>query len=89
MNFPTGTIDQTFVTPVANAAPNQPLRFEIQLQAGTAMAGLGATETDFFTGGNGLFLPFGTPVFNLPPGYTINIPELNIVNNFVQLPGRG
>ena len=86
IGFPNATIDQTLVTPVANAAPNQPLMLEMQLQAASAMAGEGFTEADFFSGSNGLFLPFGTPVFNLPPGYTVNIPELNIINNFVVLP---
>jgi hypothetical protein len=86
VGFPNGAIDQAFVTPVGNVPPNQPLRFDIQLGAGSAMAGNGFTEVDFFSGNNGFFLPFGIPVFNLPPGYTINIPELNIVNNFVQLP---
>ena len=79
--FPATAIDQPFATPVANAAPNQPLRLDFEMMAYSDMAGLGATESDFL-----LALPFGVPVFNLPPGYTVSIPELNIVNNFVALP---
>ena len=86
IEFPNATIDQGFVTPVANAAPNQPLRLDLQLGAASAMAGLGFTQVDFFTSGNGFFLPFGTPMFNLPAGYTVNIPELNVVDNFLVLP---
>ena len=86
VGFPNAAIDQTFVTPVGNVPANQPLRFDIQLGAASAMAGNGFTEVDFFSGNNGFFLPFGVPVFNLPPGYTISIPELNIINNFVALP---
>jgi hypothetical protein len=86
IGFPNGAIDQAFVTPVANAAPNQPLMFEIQLRATTGTAGDGFAESDFFSGTNGFFLPIGIPVFNLPPGYTITIPELNVFDNYVALP---
>jgi hypothetical protein len=86
IGFPNGAIDQAFVTPVANAAPNQPLMFEMQLRATTGTAGDGFAESDFFSGTNGFLLPIGIPVFNLPPGYTITIPELNIFDNYVALP---
>lgn len=82
--FPVAAIDQSFTTPVANAGPNVPLTLEFQLLAGSAMAGIGAAESDFFSGSNGFSLPFGVPVFNLPPGYNIDIPALGIVNNFWQ-----
>ena len=81
LGFPATAIDEPFATPVANAAPNQPLRLDFELMVYSDMAGLGATESDFL-----LALPFGVPVFTLPPGYTVNIPELNIFNNFVALP---
>src|SRR5687767_2981992 len=86
VTFPNATIDQAVTTATVNAAPNQPLTLEFQMSVFSDMAGLGATQSDFFSGANGFRLPFGTPVFNLPPGYTINIPELNIINNFVALP---
>ena len=86
LGFPASAIDQQFVTPVTNAAPNQPLRLDFELMAYSDMAGAGATESDFFTGQSGVALPLGVPVFNLPPGYTVDIPELNIVNNYVALP---
>ena len=86
LTFPASAIDQAFVTPVVNAAPNQPLRLDFELMAYSDMAGLGATKSDFFSDQAGVTLPFGVPVFNLPPGYTVNIPELNIVNNYVALP---
>jgi hypothetical protein len=34
-------------------------------------------------------LPCGTPVFNLPPGYTVNSPQLGIVNNIYNGPPCG
>src|SRR5688572_28333717 len=86
VTFPNATIDQAVTTATVNAAPNEPLTLEFQMSVFSDMAGLGATQSDFFSGANGFRLPFGTPVFNLPPGYTINIPELNIINNFVALP---
>ena len=86
LGFPASAIDQAFVTPVTNAAPNQPLRLDVELMAYSDMAGVGTTESDFFTGQSGVALPLGVPVFNLPPGYTVDIPELNIVNNYVALP---
>jgi hypothetical protein len=86
IGYPAGAVDQAFTTPVANVPPNQPLRFDLQLQALSSMAGEGFTESNFFGGTNGFFLPFGIPVFNLPPGYMISIPEMNIINNFVALP---
>lgn len=82
--FPIASIDQAFTTPVVNAAPNQPLRLDFELLAWSDMAGLGATDSDFFSGTNGFSLPVGIPVFNLPDGYTIDIPELNIVDNLWQ-----
>ncbi len=86
LGFPASAIDQAFVTPVTNAAPNQPLRLDFELMVYSDMAGVGTTESDFFTGQSGVALPLGVPVFNLPPGYTVDIPELNIVNNYVALP---
>ena len=83
IGFPNATIDQAFVTPTGTAGPNNPVRLDLQFQAATAMAGEGFTEVDFFSGGNGFFLPVGAPVFNLPPGYTVNIPALDIVNNVI------
>ena len=82
--FPNATIDQSFTSPSVNAAPNQPLRLDFELLAWSDMAGLGATDSDFFSGTNGLSLPVGIPVFNLPDGYTIHIPALNIVDNLWQ-----
>ena len=48
LGFPATAIDQAFATPVANAAPNQPLRLDLELMAYSDMAGLGTTESDFF-----------------------------------------
>jgi hypothetical protein len=79
--FPNVTIDRSFTTHVVNALPNQPMRLEIDLTAWSTMAGMGSTATDFFSGTNGFSLPVGIPVFNLPEGYTIHIPELDIVDN--------
>ncbi len=86
LEFPEVAIDHDFVTPVVNAAPNQPLRLDFELMTYSDMAGLGATQSDFFSDDLGVRLPFGVPVFNLPPGYSINIPELNIIDNLVALP---
>ena len=85
VGFPSAAIDQAFVTHTVNAAPNTPLTLRIQLSAASAMAGEGFTESDFFSGTNGFAFPFGVPVFNLPDGYTVDIPELNIVNNLWQV----
>jgi hypothetical protein len=82
VGFPNAAIDQSFVTDTVNVRPNLPVTLQMQLAAFTGMAGDGFTQTDFYSGGNGLSLPFGIPVFNLPPGYTIDIPELNVINNF-------
>jgi hypothetical protein len=82
--FPSAAIDQDFSTPAGIAVPNQPLRLELELMTSSAMPGSNPTHSDFFTDEGGVSLPFGIPVFNLPDGYTINIPELNIVDNFLQ-----
>jgi hypothetical protein len=82
--FPSAAIDQHFSTPAGTAVPNQPLRLDLELMTHSSMPGSRPTHSDFFTDGGGVFLPFGIPVFNLPEGYTVNIPELNIVDNFVQ-----
>jgi HYDIN/CFA65/VesB family protein len=81
VSFPSATIDQDFVMFSGNGAPNQPLSLEIQMLSSSAMAGNGVTSSDFFTGPNGFSFPVGIPVFDLPDGYTVNIPELNIVDN--------
>jgi hypothetical protein len=86
LGFPSAVIDQHLVTPLGNAVPNQPLRLDLELMTYSAMAGSGATHSDFFTGPSGVALPLGLPVFNLPPDYAVSIAELNIVNNFVVLP---
>ena len=86
LGFPSAAFGQPFATPTINAAPNQPLRLDLELMVYSDMAGHGATQADFFSGTNGVSLPLGVPVFNLPPGYTVTIPELNIVDNFVALP---
>ena len=83
LGFPNAAIDQAFVTHTVNVAPNQPLTLRLQLGAASAMAGAGATETDFFSGSNGFAFPDDVPVFNLPAGYTVDIPELGIFNNRV------
>jgi hypothetical protein len=82
--FPSATIDQAFTTPVVNAAPNQPLRLDFELMAWSDMAGAGSTDSDFFSDTNGFALPVGIPVFNLPNGYTVDIPELNVFDNLWQ-----
>jgi hypothetical protein len=81
--FPTAGIDQVFSTPAGSAVPNQPLRLDLELMTSSSMPGSNPTHSDFFTEGGGVFLPVGTPVFNLPPGYTVDIPQLNVVSNFV------
>jgi hypothetical protein len=81
VSFPTSTIDRSFTTPVVNLAPNQPFRLDLELMTFSDMAGTGSTQSDFFSGTNGFALPVGVPVFNLPEGYTVNIPELNVVDN--------
>jgi hypothetical protein len=64
-----------------SAAPNVPLTLSM-----TAMAG-GAAAGPFFGGGPraqvGITFrfPIGEPVFDLPPGYTVDSPTLNIVDN--------
>ena len=82
--FPNATIDQAFTTPIVNAAPNQPLRLDLELMAWSDMAGAGSTDSDFFSDTNGFALPVGIPVLNLPDGYTVNIPELNVFDNVWQ-----
>jgi hypothetical protein len=82
--FPNATIDQAFTTPVANATPNVPLQLDFELMAWSSMPGTGTSDSDFSSETNGFSLPVGIPVFNLPEGYTINIPELNIVDNLWQ-----
>lgn len=86
LGFPSATIDQQFATPVGIAVPNQPLRLDLELMTYSGMPGVRPTHSDFFTGNSGVALPFGIPVLNLPPGYTVNIPELSVINNFVALP---
>jgi hypothetical protein len=81
VSFPTTTIDRSFTTAVVNLAPNQPFRLDLELMTFSSMAGTGSTQSDFFSGTNGFALPVGVPVFNLPEGYTVNIPELNVVDN--------
>ena len=79
--FPAATIDQSFTTQVVSAVPNQPISLEIAFAAWSNAAGLQETHSDFFSGANGFALPAGAPVFNLPEGYTVHIPELNVVDN--------
>jgi len=81
VGFPSTTIDRAFTTPVVHLAPNQPFRLDLELMTFSDMAGTGSTQSDFFSGTNGFSLPVGVPVFNLPEGYTVNIPELMVVNN--------
>ena len=84
VTFPSATLNHDLVTPTLNVTPNQPLYIEIMLIANASMAGQGSTQTDFFSGSNGLAFPIGVPVFNLPAGYTVDIPELKVFNNLWQ-----
>ena len=85
VGFPTATLNNNLVTSTFNAVPNTPLYIDMQMTVGTSNAsGNSTTGSDFFSGTNGFSFPVGVPVFNLPPGYTVDIPELNIFNNLWQ-----
>ena len=84
--FPSAAIDQYLSTPPGTVVPNQPVQLDLELMTYSGQPGSNPTHSDFFTGQSGVALPFGIPVFNLPPGYTVDIPELNVFNNFVVLP---
>lgn len=85
---PVVAIDGGFTTPARLVTPNQPLYLEIQIITGSSTFGadLAPTEADFFNGSNGFSFPVGMDVFNLPEGYTVSIPSLNIVGNRWQPP---
>lgn len=65
-------------TPTISLPTNTPLSLNITLESsGGAGFACGSTvDTDY-----AFSFPSAGPVFNLPPGVTVNAPELNIVNN--------
>ena len=57
---------------------------ELTVSAATAMTAPSCcahAQVDFQTGSRGVHFPIGSPVFNLPPGFTVNSPTLDIVDN--------
>lgn len=85
---PQVAIDRDFTAPLGNVIPNQPQSVEIQIVTSSGAYGdnMDPSEAGFFNGTNGFSFPVGKDVFTLPLGYTVNVPEWNIVNNRWQPP---
>lgn len=82
------TIDGIFDTGTVALPVNQPFSVSLKLQAGdnAGTAGTSAFSLFFDT----LSFPTTGPVFNLPPGYSVNSAEAGIVNNqFSTVPEPG
>ncbi|MEP7366695.1 MAG: PEP-CTERM sorting domain-containing protein [Acidobacteriota bacterium] len=79
-------IGGAFTTPSILLAPNTTQPFRLTLSGGTGANGSGNANLDFV---DTMSLPTTGPVFNLPSGYTVDIPDLYVFDNRFLPPGTG
>jgi hypothetical protein len=72
-------------SPVFYVPANVPVAFSMQLLA-RVEAGFGVAQASFE---NTFYFPLGQDVFNLPDGYTADMPGLSVFNNRAVVPGGG
>ena len=73
-----------FTSPVVLIDTQFPVQFMMRLGANANAAGSGSSASADFT--HTMAFPVGIDVFNLPAGYTVNAPALNLVNNRFVVP---
>lgn len=71
--------DVIFTTPVFMFNTGNHLILRLTLRAATVAVGSGSSAVADFS--NTFGFPVGMDVFNLPPGFTANAPDLNLINN--------